>query len=762
MKGIGFGLERIAWLAFDRPRLGLAALAIVLALAGFGITHIRFDENLRDIFAGDSAAFQNYVAATEQFVDPENELLVLVEGDDLAKPEIFSKLQDLQFELQVIDGVDSVFSLFALRDPPDANGDAALLVNDPSTGLTPALAARIRDHPILGSKLLSADGKAMMFTVTPSEQKAPLSVARALTAEIQKTAADVLAGTDVKVTVTGFAVVRATISEIIRRDQIVLNSVGALIGTVMSLLVFRSIVASIMAAVPAIVAALTVVGAMGLFGAPVTVMSTVVPALVMIFGYADGMHLCFAWRHYREAGKSVVEAERLAQRELGGACSLSAITTAIAFLSLVISSVTIVRGFGLTGALGTVGGMIIVLVVHGFITRAIGRFWKIGAKPRRNFLGWLEGPCAVIGRFSVRFAKPISALSVILFVVLGAAHFSVPPEHSLREDLPRNNPANAALGRIDSDFGGIYPLEIVVPLHGAAPTSAEAIARIRAVHEAVAGVDGIGSQPLSLWSLAHWLGGSGDAATGDALTNVLDSLTPPTRSRFVGNADAAIVTATVPEMPSAETDALVSRVEQAVRKAGGPDVVVTGVTVVNAREGARTISNLNTSLLLSVVANLGVIALAFRSLPMGIVSFLPNILPILATGTLLFLTGRGMQFTTVIALTVAFGIAVNDAVHFLNRFLHVDGGGQSLDKRLIETSARIGPVLIGSTLIIIAGMSTTLTSGMPTIAQFGIIASLTLLVGIVSDIIILPALIAGPGKRWFERQTATEDQEATA
>ena len=58
MKGIGFGLERIAWLAFDRPRLGLAALAIVIALAGFGITHIRFDENLRDIFAGNSAAFQ--------------------------------------------------------------------------------------------------------------------------------------------------------------------------------------------------------------------------------------------------------------------------------------------------------------------------------------------------------------------------------------------------------------------------------------------------------------------------------------------------------------------------------------------------------------------------------------------------------------------------------------------------------------------------------------------------------------------------------
>ncbi len=757
--GIGFGLERVALFVYERPRLGLLIVLVIAAFAGYGMMHVRFNDDLRNIFAGDTQTYRDYVAATDEFVDPENELLVLVEGKDLGTPENFQKLQDFQLELQLVDGVDNVYSLFALRSPPDANGDAAPLVNDTANGLTPELIKRIRAHPVLGSRLISADGTAMAFTVTPSEPKAPLSVARKIVAEINATAKDVLGGSDMKVTVTGFPVIRYSIADIVRHDQITLNIVGALIGTVMSLIVFRSFVASILAASPAILAAMAVVGFMGLFGVKVTVMSTIVPALVMIFGYADGMHLGFAWRKYRQAGHDVVAAERLAQTELAGACVLSAVTTAIAFLSLTISSVTMVQGFGASGAVGTLAGMMLVLIIHGLLMRVLGRFWKLRPGARTdNLLAALEQPCAGIGRFAVRHARSLSVLSVILFVVLGAAHFSVKPEHSFREDLPSNNPANAALGRLDNDFGGVFPLEIVVPLKGAAPTSPAALKRIRDVQDAVAKVDGVGA-PLSLWNLAEWLDGADPVNSGAALTKMLDAVTPTTRSRFIGKTGNALITTTTREMSSSQSAALVDKVEAAIAATGIDGVKVTGVTVINARESSRTISNLNTSLLLSVVANLGVIALAFGGLSFGLVSFLPNMLPILAVGSMLFLAGRGMQFTAVIALTVAFGVAVNDSVHFINRFLHTDNDG-SLSGRLIETSRRIGPVIIGATLIIIAGVSTTLTSAMPTIGLFGKIAALTLVAGIVGDLIVLPALMGGPARRWFDRHRTINPHEA--
>ncbi len=759
--GIGFGLERVVLFVFERPLLGSLIVLVVALFAGYGMMHVRFNDDLRNIFAGDTQTYRDYVAATDEFVDPENELLILVEGKDLGSPENFQKLQDFQLELQLLDGVDNVYSVFALREPPDANGDAAALVTDASTGLTPDLIKRIRAQPVLGDRLINADGSALVFNVTPSEPKAPLSFARTIVKEIDATAKDALKGSDLKVTVTGFPVIRYSIADIVRHDQITLNIVGALIGTVMSLIVFRSFVASILAATPAILAAMAVVGFMGLFGVKVTVMTTIVPALVMIFGYADGMHLGFAWRKYRQAGQDVVAAERLAQTELAGACVLSAVTTAIAFLSLVISSVTMVQGFGASGAVGTLGGMFLVLIIHGLMMRVLGRFWKLRpAAKTDNLLATLEGPCAGIGRFSVRHAKVLSLLSMVSFVLLGAAHYSVKPEHSFREDLPSNNPANAALGRLDSEFGGVFPLEIVVPLKGADPTSPAALEKIRAVQQAVAKVDGIGA-PLSLWNLAEWLGGGDPVNSGAALKKMLDLVTPTTKSRFIGTTGNALITATTRESSSSRSAALVDRVEAAIATTGVEGVKVTGVTVINARESTRTISTLNASLLLSVVANLGVIALAFGGLSFGLVSFLPNMLPILTIGTMLFLTGRGMQFTAVIALTVAFGVAVNNSVHFINRFLHTDNDG-SLGGRLIETSRRIGPVIIGATLIIIAGVSTTLTSGMPTIGLFGKIAALTLVAGVVGDLIVLPALMGGPGRRWFDRHRTINPHEANA
>src|SRR3990172_4681646 len=157
MRSIGFGLERIAWPALAWPRATAIVLLLLLCVAGFGIPRLSFDEDLRSVFASNARTFSAYVAATADFVDPENETLVLVEGDHLAEPANFQRLQDFQFELQLIDGVDSVHSLFALRDPPDEAGAAPLLISDASSGLTPELTERIRAHPILGAKLLSAD-----------------------------------------------------------------------------------------------------------------------------------------------------------------------------------------------------------------------------------------------------------------------------------------------------------------------------------------------------------------------------------------------------------------------------------------------------------------------------------------------------------------------------------------------------------------------------------------------------------------------------
>jgi len=764
MHSIGFGLERVAWPALRWPRAAAVLFCLLLAAAAFGVTRLAFDEDLRNTFASGSDGYQFYVNATAEFVDPENETILLVEGDRLDEPGVMQTLEDFQFELQLTEGVGGVYSLFALREAPNQDGDAPLVVREAGAGLSPALIERIRAHPVLGEKLLSQDGTAMVYVVTAAQAKAPLSVARDLNPRIEALADDLLAGTGLTMTVTGYPAIRIAIVDLLKRDQIVLNSIGAIIGFVISLIAFRSIVGASVTAIPAIVAGLAVLGGMGLFGANITVMSNVVPALVMILGYADGMHLSHAWRKHRDEGKTPLEAEWAAQQEVAPACILTALTVAVAFASLALSDITLVRSFAINGALAMLVGSPMVLIGHAFGILLLGRFWP-ARRTALDLLQRAEEPCAGLARFVVDRARPIALTSVAMFVVFAAMYWAVPPEHSVREHLPPDDAANAALGRYDAQFGGAFPVQIVVPATDMRVTAPERLAQIGAVHNAAAAVDGVYT-PLSVWSLYEWVGGPDDATAVDKLERVLDQMPAETRSRFIGTrSGAALVTVSVQEAQTHELEARFTALEEAVQTAGGDTVRITGVTVVTNREASTTIANLNWSLLTAVVADIFLIVVAFRSFPIGAVSVLANTLPLAATGALLYVTGWGMQFTTVIALTVAFGIAVDDTIHYLNRFLMLHDRAAPLGGRLISTSREIGPVLIGTTLIILAGLSTTFFSGLPTVTLFGIIAGITLIVAMLGDLIVLPAVIAGYGRRWFEDRrvaTSAEENEITA
>jgi predicted RND superfamily exporter protein len=328
-------------------------------------------------------------------------------------------------------------------------------------------------------------------------------------------------------------------------------------------------------------------------------------------------------------------------------------------------------------------------------------------------------------------------------LLLGAAFFSVPAEHSLSETLPASNPMVQALHTIDNKLGGAFPVQIIVPMDGLAPDSPEGLARIRAVHEAVANVD-TASAPLSLWSFAEWAG----VGEGEAPAVLLSDLPEATQRMFVG-APGALVTVYIAEHSTAETAAIIDEIEAAAKSAD-PDVIVTGATVVGAREATRTIGNLNRSLGLAVITALILVAIALRSVGAGLVAAIPNVIPIVAVGALLYILGMGMQLTSVVSLTIAFGIAIDDTIHYLNVLFLTRNG--SLRERMISASRQVGPVLIGTTFVLIGGLTMTQSSGLATIALFGLLAMSSLAVALVGDLIFLPAIIAGPARRLFEKR----------
>jgi uncharacterized protein len=148
-----------------------------------------------------------------------------------------------------------------------------------------------------------------------------------------------------------------------------------------------------------------------------------------------------------------------------------------------------------------------------------------------------------------------------------------------------------------------------------------------------------------------------------------------------------------------------------------------------------------------VLVNLALIGFAFQSFRVALASAIPNLFPVLGTEAWLYYTGQGLQLTTVIALTIAFGIAVDDTVHFLSHYLHSRREEKLEHMDAVKhTLERIGGAIVATTIILCSGVVIVTFSELPQVALFGKLFVSTLAFAVIGDLFILPALLAAGGK----------------
>src|SRR5690606_34914237 len=240
--------------------------------------------------------------------------------------------------------------------------------------------------------------------------------------------------------------------------------------------------------------------------------------------------------------------------------------------------------------------------------------------------------------------------------------------------------------------------------------------------------------------------------SGYTREEVFDAVGPFMRKRFVtDDGSQALVTGFMPTIIESDVlKDLVNNLQADMRAAGIDDAEIGGFRILTTFATDDIVTGLQLDLTLSVLVNIGLIGFAFQSFRVALASAIPNLFPVLATIAWLYLTGAGLQLTTVIALTIAFGIAVDDTVHFLSHYLHSrrDEGLSHLDA-VRHTLNRIGGAIVATTIILCSGVIIVTFSELPQVALFGTLFVSTLAFAVVGDLFILPALLAAGGK-FFE------------
>ena len=744
---IAFGLERLGLIAVQAPILSCIVLVVLFIGAIFGIERIKIDDSLSQLFRSNSKEYRQYEAETKRFPAVEFDVLVVVEGKTLLKRENLEKLRDLVTDLQLVDGTRGLISLFSARQAP-APGKlpAALFPSDLPQGADyDKFIETVKSNEIIRGKLLSEDGTLALVVLSLEPDVVASSKLAKTIGEIRKSMAEDLKGSGLNAELSGVPVMQLEIRNAVKRDGLTYNILGILAGCIIAIIFFRKISFMVVAAFPPIIAIVLALGGLGWANFNLNMFLNVMTPLIMVISFSDSMQLTFAARDRLIAGQDKYTAFRNAVLVVGPACVLTHGTAGISFIALQFSDSDLIRKFGEAGLAATIIALIAVLSLVPVFGVLFVRNEKVfavkfqgadaGVQMLRNFCYWIA--VRMVSRPGL-----FSLLAVILVGGLAVVYANLEPRYRLADQVPDKQQAVAASGRLDAKLTGANAIDVLIEFpKGASLYSPETLQTIADVHSTVEKQAGVGNV-WSLETLRRWLAekaGSSDVATLKEYVNLIPEYL--VRRFIAADQDAVVVSGRVPDLDSSDILPVVEKLDETldtVRKAHpGYEIAVTGLSAIAARNSANMIQKLNRELTVEFALVAIFIGLAFRSVVVMLSCILPGIFPVVMSGTVLWLMGEGLQFASVVALTVSFGLGLSATIHFLNRLRLEAKPGVSSELAVERATVLVGPALILTTVVLACGLVVTVFSDLPSLRLFGWLSAFAMVAALVADLFIL-------------------------
>jgi len=760
-----FGLDKLGLLALEAPYVSVTLILLVTALAVLGISRLRVDDSLSELFRTDTEEFRQYEEIDRRFPSSEYDVLVVVEGQELlAKPqlEVFSRLI---VELQLTDGVGGLVSMLSARDKPDASGYAPPVVpddlpDDPATYGT--IIEHLKSNDVVKGKFLSDDGTLALAVIALDRALVEERTARTVIGGIQQVVDEQLKDTGLTAKLTGAPVMQLEIRNAVERDRLVYNGLGAVAAMIVAFLFFRRLSLTIITLIGPTIAILWTLGALGGLDFRLNLFINVITPLILVSGLSDSMHLVFAIRRDILRGVPRIEAARHAVRDVAPACLLTAMMQALSIFSFAFAESALIRTFGVAALMAvTISYTAVAVVVPTLAALLIQK--EDHAIPDieehdTGGVGILQlFTDAVIGGVA-RWPLIFFVLGVASVVYTGRAYTSLVPMYRLADQVPDKEQALAATGKLDQKLTGANPVHVMIQWKGGKDQpegqgislydvgTLSVIARAHEVLEKEAGLGNV----WSLDSLRRWLAEAGDPSI-ETIKRYVGILPEHLVRRFITDKeDAVLVTARLPDIDASQILPIVEKIDRAldsVRKEhSGYEISVTGLPAIAARNSAKLIGELNWGLVGDIFLVFIFLGIALRSILAGVSSILPSLFPIFSTGALLWWYGQGLQFASIIAITVAFSLAIDSTIHFLNRFRleeeRLGGAPGTALRALQQTAHHIGPAVVLTTIVLALGLGVTMLSNLPSLRLFGELTGVCLFASLIAQLVILPATIS--------------------
>ena len=580
--------------------------------------------------------------------------------------------------------------------------------------------------------------------------------------------------TNIDLRVSGMPYIRTLNAQTIIDEISIFIGASLLVTSLLFFFFFRSFRATIISMIIVIIGVMWSFGFLGLLNYEITILTALVPSLIIVIGIPNCIFLTNKYHQEYKVHRNKAKALQRVTTKVGMATLLTNLTTAIGFATFVASNNQLLLEFGLVTSINIMAlfflCIIIIPIFHSYIPPPKDRHIEhLDRGYIKTFMGWILRNVK-----ENRFTIYVVAILLLVISIIGIYKMRI--SGSLIEDMPKKEAFFQDIVFFEKEFDGVMPLEIMIDTkRKKGVMKLSTLKRMEELEETIDEIPEL-SKPISIVNLVKYskqayYNGNPDyyeLPTSQEESFILSYAKNATKNSkdnlMKSYVDSTGQYARITTFMRDENGDVIPKIEAEIRKKADklfpPDrynVTISGKALVFQKGTGYLLDNLLSSLIFAFFLTALLIGFMFRSFKMILVSIMPNLLPLLLTAGIMGFFNIPLKPSTILVFGIAFGLSVDDTVRFLAQYrVELKKNNWKIRKSVYATFADAGLSMFYTSIVLFFGFSVFMLSSFGGTIALGGLISLTLLFGMLSNLMLLPALVLTLNKTLANEQEFIE------
>jgi len=726
----------------------------------------------------------SFLVKNNQYADlfgkGENIMVFGVQDSNFFELERFIQWQNLEDSLLTIKGVEYVFSVsdaINLRKDTDNKQfvfEKVIASKPKSQKDLDSLAVKLKTLPFYKGLLYNEAKSVYLMAIAFNHKKLESEERIQLIQQVVAKCEAYSGAINSAPRFSGLPYVRTTIAEMIKKEMFLFIGLAVFVTFLIIFFLFRSWRIVLISQLVVGVSVIWALGFMAMLDYEITLLTAVIPPLVIVIGIPNCVFLLNKFHNEYSRHGNKIKALFRSIHNIGSAIFLTNLTTAAGFGTFTVTHIRILNEFGLAAAIGVLGVFVVSLLL-------IPTIFSFLPEPKPKHLShlektWINNTLTRVMNTVLHHRRFVIVFAFLIILIGFWGLSRIKSNGFMVDDIPHNHPVYQDLKFFEENFSGVMPLDIIVDTKQPKGVLQEAqLRKLNQLQDELSDFPEL-SKPLSIVEAAKftrqaYFNGNAayyklpvgperafilsylpkNMANNDFLGRFIDSSGRYTKIMY-NSADIGTI-----KMKELQTN-ITSKIDS-IFGSDRSSVHIGGWSIIATKGNDYLVNGLFISLIFAVGLISLFMAWMFRNPRMVLLSVLPNLIPLLITSAIMGFVGINLKPSTVIVFSIAFGIAVDNSIHFLSRFRREHSRTKGNTKASVVCAIReTGFSMIYTSIVLLFGFGIFIASRFGGTISLGILVSTTLFIALFCNLILLPSVLLSmtKGNNFEDRERFSE------